>query len=317
MIEFYQKNGEQYFQTRLEGTARYWAVGLIARDAMVNRPALATRSGQTAGPEVRLWQKLSDFSLDAWKDRVIDFEEKLDPDLFADKKELSLMLVRDDYLALYDEVSPGAPEGQFVWSSSFQMPQIYQLKPGVTAIETTTSEATPPPNAHDAQAPRTSRQRKYVGKGDFLTVVAPAVVQAQAQPFGATVNGEYVFASPKPEDVTQAAVVFSGNYGYARPNQLALFQGTKIGMGGLELRRDGGDFGLSAAMEKKRIVGRIVGRSGGKVFVVPPGGLNPAGASVTVNGKPVPHTVEQGAVAFLVDIAQKDGLKNYEIQFGK
>ena len=222
-----------------------------------------------------------------------------------------LLLVRDDYIALCDEVSPGAPAGQFIWASLFQMPQIYQLKPGAATIETTSSEG----SLEKGPPLRISHQRKYVGKGDFLTIVAPAAVQAQAQPFGATVNGEYVFASQKSEEVKEAAVVFSGNYGYARPNQLALFQGTRIGLGGFELRREGGDFGLSAALEKNRIVGRIVGRSGGKVLVVPPGGLDPATASVTVNGKPVSHTVQEGAITFLVDIAQKDGRKDYEIQF--
>jgi hypothetical protein len=126
-----------------------------------------------------------------------------------------------------------------------------------------------------------------------------------------------VFASQKPQDFAQAAVVFSGTYGYARPNQLALFQGTRIGLDGFQLHREGGDFGLSAAREQNRIVGRVVGRSGGKVFVRPPAGLNPANAAVTIDGQPVPHTVQQGAVAFAVAIAQKDGLKHYEIQFGK
>ena len=112
-------------------------------------------------------------------------------------------------------------------------------------------------------------------------------------------------------------MVFSGKYGYARPNQLALFQGTRIGLGGFELRREGGDFGLSAAMENGRIAGRIVGRSGGRFLWFHRQDLIWRGAAVTVNGKPVPHAVEQGAIAFLVDIAQQDGLKNYEIQFGK
>jgi hypothetical protein len=136
-------------------------------------------------------------------------------------------------------------------------------------------------------------------------------------PGSGLMNGEYVFASQKPEDITQAPAVFLGSYGYARPNQLALFQGTKIGLNGFELRRDGGDFGVSAAVNQNKITGRIVGHSGGKIFVVPPTGLNPSSALVTLDGQAVPHTVEQGAVAFTVDIAQKDGLKNYEIQFAK
>jgi hypothetical protein len=162
---------------------------------------------------------------------------------------------------------------------------------------------------------RTGKVFSYSGKGDFLTVVAPTAVTAVATPFGATVNGEHVFASQTPEDVSQSGVVFSGNYGYARPDQLALFQGKTIGLGGFEVRREGGDFGLSAVREGNRIAGRIVGRSGGTVFVLPPGGLDPARASVAIEGKPVPHAVQQGAIVFPVKIAQRDGLKHYQIEF--
>ena len=154
--------------------------------------------------------------------------------------------------------------------------------------------------------------------GDQLHVVAPQAHKVEAKPYGAIIDGkEYVFCSAEESRVSDGPAVFVGSAGYARENEVALFEGVKVGMDGLELRREGGDFGLSAALENGRIAGRIVGRSGGKVFVVPPSGLDPAGASVTVNGKPVPHTVEHGAVVFLVDIAQRDGLKNYEIRFGK
>jgi len=81
------------------------------------------------------------------------------------------------------------------------------------------------------------------------------------------------------------------------------------------LRSEGGDFGVSAAANGKKISGRVVGRSGGKIFIVPPKGLDPASASVSLDGKPIPHSVEQNAVAFSIDIAQKDGLKHYEITF--
>ncbi|MBL7187726.1 MAG: hypothetical protein ISS70_15495 [Phycisphaerae bacterium] len=227
-----------------------------------------------------------------------------------------VMLLRDDYLVLSDEVQDAAVPGTFNWVTLFDPPQIYQLKPGAIVQEKVTSDPTPRKVRPGRPEIRTGKVFSYSGKGDFLTVVAPTEVAAVATPFGAMVNGEYVFASQKSEDITQGTVVFSGNYGYARSNQLALFQGTRIGMDGLELRRAGGDFGVSATMEKNRILGRIVGRSGGKVLVALPGGLSLASVSVTVNGKPVPHTVGQGAVAFAVDIAQKDGLKNYEIQFG-
>lgn len=231
-----------------------------------------------------------------------------------------MMMLRDDYLVLCDEVQDPSTPGTFNWVTLFEAPQIYQLKPGAPLQEKITRDMVRAARQNfDPGHPeaRTGKVFSYSGKGDFLTVIAPAAVKATATPFGATINGEYVFASQKAEDVTAGAAVFSGTYGYARPNQLALFQGTKISLGGFELRREGGDFGLSAAVENNRIAGCIVGRSGGKIFVVPPQGLNLAGASVAINGKPVPHTLEQGAIAFSVEIAQKDGLKNYEIQFGR
>ena len=108
--------------------------------------------------------------------------------------------------------------------------------------------------------------------------------------------------------------MFSGTYGYARPNQLALFQGTRIGLDGFELRREGGDFGLSAAAnggdrradrgpQRRENLRRSAERT------------QSAAASVSLDGKPIPHTMEQNAVAFSIDIAQKDGLKHYEITF--
>jgi len=225
-----------------------------------------------------------------------------------------VMLLRDDYLVLSDEVKSPDVAGTFNWVNVYDPPQIYQLKPGAPEVDKTSYDQHTPKPRKDTPT-RTAQVRSYSGKGDFLTVVAPAAVAAVATPFGATVNGEYVFASQKSEDITRGGAVFSGTYGYARPNQLALFQGTKIGLNGFELRRDGGDFGVSAVAQPGKITGRIVGRSGGKIFVVPPTGLNASSASVALDGQAVAHTVEQGAIVFSVDIAQKDGLKNYAISF--
>lgn len=64
-------------------------------------------------------------------------------------------------------------------------------------------------------------------KYDFLTAVAPSAVTVTASPFGATVNGEYVFASQKPETITEGTAVFSGSYSYAHANQPARFQSAR------------------------------------------------------------------------------------------
>jgi len=223
-----------------------------------------------------------------------------------------VMLLRDDYLVLSDEVKDDTVAGTFNWVSVYDLPQIYQLKPGAPVVNAIARDAQPP---RVGNPDRIGNVRSYSGKGDFLTVVAPSELKAVATPFGATVNGEYVFASQQPQDITEGTAVFKGTYGYARPNQLALFMGDKIGLNGFTLSRDGGDFGASAAAESNKITGRIVGRSGGKISIVPPTGFDAAKASVMLGGQPIPHTVEHGAIVFSVDIAQKDGLKNYAITF--
>ncbi len=204
--------------------------------------------------------------------------------------------------------------GTFRWINEDSMPEIHQLKPGAKMVESTFEDDVHP---RPGEVSHTFKRQTYSGQGDFLTVIAPAPVKATAMPFGASVNGEYVFVSQKPEEITEGTARFSGTYGYARANQLALFQGTKISLGGFELRRHGGDFGVSAAAEPSRIAGRIVGRSGGKVSIVPPAGFDVSKASTTLDGQPIPHTVEQGAIAFSFSIAQDDGPKGYEITFKK
>jgi len=228
----------------------------------------------------------------------------------------AMMLLRDDCLVLYDDVE-GDVEGQFVWANVFALPVVQQLKPGVTCTEETFTEAlvrrpgTPPA--------RTSKIRRYVGKGDFLTVVSPTSIDARATAFGAVLrDGQHVFCSDKPIDYADAksGVAFAGTYGYARANQLALFEGTKIGLGGLAIRREGGDFGISAEATPGRIAGRFAGRTGGRVVVTPDASFQAQGATVQVDGKPVVASIQDGRIGFDVTVSQADGCRGYVIFAG-
>ena len=88
--------GDKYVRAPIVGPARYWAIGLIPRSEMVVRGVNYGQSGQTprppdktwlavssaegmisfgAGPEVRLLNKLNDFSLNRYKDYIFDFPE--------------------------------------------------------------------------------------------------------------------------------------------------------------------------------------------------------------------------------------------------
>ena len=270
------------------------------------------------------WNEITDFTVDGKgldptpTDQLLydfdfaQFYRVLAPQADAQYRARGLMLLRDDYLVLSDEVSDPSVRGTFNWVSVYDLPQFYQLKPGAPPVNHISRD--PQPRRYD-NPDRMGKMTSFTGQGDFLTVVAPAPVDAKAASFGATVNGEYVFASQKPETISEGPAVFSGNYGYARANQLALFQGTRIGLNGFTVSRDGGDFGLSAIAEPARITGRIVGRSGGTVSIVPPSGHDLAHAVVVYDGQSIPHTVENGAIVFPITIAQKDGLKNYAVTF--
>ncbi len=96
-IRFYANDESRYMQTQLAGRQRHWAMAAIPRDEMIiskigkekGKSWLAQRDmdqapGGTpvrlgAGPEIRLYQRLTDFSLDRYKEIVFDFEESLEP----------------------------------------------------------------------------------------------------------------------------------------------------------------------------------------------------------------------------------------------
>ena len=270
------------------------------------------------------WNQISDFTVNGKgldptpTDQLLydfdfaQFYRVLAPKADFDYRARAMMLLRDDYLVLADEVSSPDVRGTFNWVSVYDQPQFYQLKPGAPPVDGISRDPQPV-RYHNPD--RIAKLRSFTGQGDFLTVVAPAPVDAKAASFGATVNGEYVFASQKPQTISEGPAVFSGSYGYARDNQLALFQGTRIGLNGFTISRDGGDFGLSAIAEPARISGRIVGRSGGKISVIPPTGHDLTHVTVVYNGQTIPHTVDNGAITFSITIAQSDGLKKYAINF--
>lgn len=89
-------SGDKYVRAPIVGAARYWAIGLIPRNDLVLRGITMGQAEKTprppdnewrvvssmqgllpyaAGPEVRLLQKLNDFSLNRYKELVFEFTE--------------------------------------------------------------------------------------------------------------------------------------------------------------------------------------------------------------------------------------------------
>ena len=85
-LNFYSSGPRKYLLTRLEGQRRLWALALIPREEMLNRPHLPDKrfQKQVAGPEIRLWQKLGDFSLNRRKDWIFEWDEPLGCRLYTD-----------------------------------------------------------------------------------------------------------------------------------------------------------------------------------------------------------------------------------------
>ena len=223
-----------------------------------------------------------------------------------------IMMLRDDYIALYDDVE-GEAEGQFVWVNAWDLPQLCQIKPGAPFE---TEEYRDEPRESKLYEGRTLRAARCRGRGDFLTLVSPQPLKARTAPFGAVVNdSEFILCNDRPLDLRDERLHFRGTAGYARPGQLALFEGDLLGLDGFEIRREGGEFGFSAAAGDGRITGRIVGRAGGLISIVPPSGFKVQNAKISLAGSPLEARVENGAVSFDVEIAQRDGCKAYEITF--
>ncbi len=157
------------------------------------------------------------------------------------------------------------------------------------------------------------------GAGDQLHIVAPQAHKVEARPYGAVIDGkEYVFCSDAEAKAADGPAVFIGTTGYARQNEVALFEGTKVGFNGLVVERISGDFGISANKQADgTLAGRFAGRSGGTVKLTPPAGFDALRCEVKVNSVLVPHTVEGGAIRFDVRLSQAEGPKSYTIRAGQ
>ncbi|WP_159883161.1 Ig-like domain-containing protein [Paenibacillus puerhi] len=215
-----------------------------------------------------------------------------------------VMMVRDDFLSIYDEMTDQAA-GTFHWNNSGykhtgELPYLYPVKAGTGS------------QMH-LVAP------KGVGSGTVTgSTYGSGPLSVVSAVYGAIVNGnEYVFMAGKNEaqlDVTGPNFLFIGKVGYASWQAMALFEGKKIGLGGFILERIQGDFGFSAQkVSRGQMKGRIAGKSGGSLRISLPADFYLNGLSVTIDGAAVPFTVSGRNVYFDVSISQPDGYKSYVI----
>ncbi len=196
----------------------------------------------------------------------------------------SVMLVGADYFVTYDQVYNDAVAHRFSWftQAGDEMPFIAMVKGGVrerqklmTKVETETTKGV----WHD-------------GMGDAMAVIShrrdlnvePASYGAQVSAGGGT---DYIFRNPAGVDFDTNGVIFRGTAGVVRKRaggewEVALFRGSRIGAGGVEIAVDGKDLGLSAVYrDAEDVRGVYFGRTGGKLK------LNQAGKRFFVDGAAV------------------------------
>ena len=126
-------------------------------------------------------------------------------------------------------------------------------------------------------------------------------------------NSEYVFIGDKPFVHTDKKLAFAGMVGYARPGELALFEGTELRLGKFGIVREGGDFGVSASLRGRRITGHIAGRSGGRVRITPPITFESKRVKATFAGRPLPVMIKDGTIHFALELKQADGTRKFTI----
>ncbi|MDY3929658.1 MAG: hypothetical protein SOZ34_09900 [Clostridia bacterium] len=140
----------------------------------------------------------------------------------------SILMVDNDYIAIYDSVRDFRTQGRFSWFSNTDddMPYIFQLKPGIEPRKVTSPAMTIDGKEYDHRAnvmeiPYKTRGVMYDGRGDFFTIVTHKKdLQVQGKEYGAVVikKGctDYVFDTPYRMTVCEKNVEFDGKVGFVR-----------------------------------------------------------------------------------------------------
>ena len=208
-----------------------------------------------------------------------------------------ILLSGDKFILVHDDVENQA-EGRFVWVNSGSLPKFVQLKPGEKPDPTSTKTI-----------------RRYQGRGDFLTLVAPEEVAADPTPYGARIREtEHAFWSDRLFRHSEKGFEFEGRAGYARSGKIALFEGTRLRFGEMAIARKGGAFGCSAEIDGRSVKGRFAGSKGGRIFITLPFAFDSELVRVKVNDKHVRAACMDDTISFPVFISLSEGVGKYRVQ---
>lgn len=199
----------------------------------------------------------------------------------------SVMLVSNEYIAVYDAVCDAMQSGRFVWAqrSEEEFPKIWNIRPGVQYFS---ADSGVPVDAGPGYRPQygACRTHVYDGQGDFFTIVThlrdyndePLIFAPVRREYGCEIAfpgyTDNVFDEQAEGEYEEDGCVFAGKVGYVRrmPGKtfLAVFDGEKIGAGGIALqipREEGVRRAMSLAFAGGEACGRAVFEKAGTVSV--------------------------------------------------
>lgn len=194
----------------------------------------------------------------------------------------SVLMADNDYIAIYDSVRDYRTEGRFSWFSNEkdEMPDIYNLKPGLSPREVKSPQLTVIGDEYNHRAngmdiPDKTRGVMYDGRGDFFTVVThKKELKPEKRDFGTVVKKknsvDYVFDAPYRLNVCEKEAEFSGRVGFARiygenEYDLAIFDGSVIGAYETRLKAYPISEHFSISLRKRN--GRLFGKCCGSGYV--------------------------------------------------
>ncbi len=202
-----------------------------------------------------------------------------------------VMMVRNDYIAIYDNVREGVI-GEFLWSNPYwDMPTIHAVAEGSND------------NLHIVE-PRTS-----------------PVYSIEKTLYGSVLRKEesieHVFMSDKKQSIKQKDTFFRGQTAYARRGLLAIFEGNFLRLKDFSMEILGEGFGASATIEADgNVRGRISGNGSGEIILTLPKGIKTNNRSVYINGEKVDHLTKGRWIKFNFQVSVKDGYySTYDIIF--
>ncbi len=225
----------------------------------------------------------------------------------------SVLMVENQYIAVYDAVADMAQHGRFVWANkqNGEMPFIHNIRPGVSGVAANSGASLDSIDGN-ARTKDLTKTLVYQGRGDFLTVVTHLrncgdehlVRKIQVKEYGCEIlfpaYADYVFDEQTYASYEESNRAFCGRVGYIREkykkNYLAILDGEYI---------RSGDTAISMPYDKdiRRAVGCVVTHSmvDGKCYLQAETEISvttPIQGKVWVDGKSVAFTNEEGRYAF-------------------